>query len=1203
MKKLSTLLCLLMAISLSLWSQASVQIIHNSPTPGTSSGPTVDIYVNGALLPELTGVTYRSATPYLTVPANADIEVGVAVSPSTGPGDIIASFPLGQLADGETYTVTAAGIVGDMNTPFNVYAGGGQAASSGGDQVAIQAFHGSTDAPAVDIDARLVGNLIPDLAFGNYSGYLEVPAGLYYLDVRAAGDPNIVATFEADLNGLGGAAANVFASGLLGGSPAFGLFAALPDGTVVELPATAIARLQLIHNSPSPTVDVYVNGTLYQDDFEFRTATEFRTVPAGVELDIAVALGTSTSVDDALVTFEDIVLDNGSTYVVTANGIVGNMDTPFGLAINGAALEAATSGTVAVAAFHGSPGAPNVDIAARGAGDIITDLAYGTYTAGYLALPPAAYILDVKAAGDDNIVASFGADITSLDGGAATIFASGLLGSDPAFGLFAALADGTVIELPAVSLATLQVIHNSPSPTVDIYVNGTLYQDDFAYLTATEAREVPAGVELNIAIAPETSMSADEAIFTTTVTLENGENYTAIANGIVGDADFPFGIAVADGAQLTGTSADVIDIRAFHGIPGAPAVDIYEINNDVTPFVDLSYGDFSNEYVGVAPGASFFEIRPTGTETTVGTLFGNLTGAGGLTGVVFAGGLLDEAPFFNLYLVLPNGAVIALTPLAPLQIIHNSPAAAAGTVDVYAGIDPTTGADYSLIEDDLAFRTATSLQTYYPTRLPLTIGIAPANSTSGDDILFSLPPFTLQDGKLHTAIANGIPGDADFPFGLEINDDARINSSDDALVGITAFHGSPGAPNVDIDTRSNGATAISDLAYGDFTGYLEVANVAEFLELRAAGDPNLVATFDATVLEAIGGTAVTVFASGLLGDDPAFGLFAALPNGDVAELGSVSRLQIIHNSPDPTVDIYVNGANAVPGLAFRTATGMIDLPTRTPIDIAVVPAGGALADAVATLEDVTLEDGKVYLAMASGVVGDPTTPFAVVINDMGRDRAADATQVDLTLFHGSPDAPAVDVVVEGGPVLFDNIEYGNFSDYLGVAPAAYVLDVTPADDNNTVVKKYDADVSSLTGQAAVVFASGFLTAGEEPAFETWVALTDGTTFPLAEVVSTNDIPSTLDVYTVYPNPARELTTVEFNLTNTTEIFINIVNQGGQVLLNKAYGQLGAGNYREQLELSNLPAGLYQLQLVTPEGQATQPLLIIKQDFSSLDRWF
>ncbi len=1170
-----------------------MQIIHNSPTPGTDSGPTVDIYVNGGLLPELTAVPYRAATAYLDVPAATDIEVGVAVSPSNGPEDIIATFPLGQLEDGAVYTVTAAGIVGDADAPFNVYAGGGLTAASDAGNVAIQAFHGSTDAPAVDVDARLVGNLIPNLAFGNYSGYLEVPAGSYFLDVRAANDPNIVATFEADLSALGGGAANVFASGLLGGTPAFGLFAALPDGTVVELPATQVARLQLIHNSPSPTVDIYVNGDLYEDDFAFRTATEFRTVPAGVGLDIAIALDNSTSVDDAIATFPGVALDNGGTYVVTANGIVGDMDTPFNLAINGSALESAqVDGTVAVAAFHGSPDAPAVDVDARFVGNLITNLAYNNYTAGYLDLPPGDFILDVRANGSEDIVASFQADLTSLAGGAATVFASGFLADDPAFGLFAALPDGTVVELPAVSLATLQVIHNSPSPTVDIYVNGQLYEDDFAYLTATETRTVPAGVELTVAVAPETSSSADEAIFSVNITLENGENYTAIANGIVGDADFPFGIALTDGARLAGTNPDAIQIRAFHGIPGAPAVDIGEVIDDITPVTNLSYGEFTADYFDGVPGTNFFELRPAGTTDLVGTFFTDLTGGDGLSAVVFAGGLLDQDPLFNLYAVLPTGTVISLLPVSQAQLIHNSPAAIAEVVDLYAAIDPQSAEDYSLLVDDFTFRTATTFD-YYPTRLPLTIGVAGGNSGGAGDILFNVGPLTFEDGKVYTAIANGIPGDVDFPFELAINDDARIVSSGDDVVGVIGFHGSPGAPNVDISTRSNGAAAINDLAYGSYNDYLEVPNVAEFLELRAAGDPNLVATFNASALPLLGGFSTTVFASGILGDEPAFGLFAALPNGLVVELGSVSRLQIIHNSPDPTVDIYVDGALAVPGLAFRDATGMIDLPTRTPIDIAVVPAGGDIGSAVATLEDVTLEDGKVYIAMASGVVGDMDTPFTVVINDAARDRAADAANVDLTLFHGSPDAPAVDVVVEqGGPTLFDDISYGNFSDYASVPPAAYILDVTPADDNSTIVKKYDADITTLTGQAATVFASGFLVEGT-PEFETWVALIDGTTFPLTEIVATNELIDQLDVYTVFPNPAVGNTTVEFRLLEDTEINLRLVNQEGKVLFTKAFGQLTNGSYRESIDLSNWPAGLYQLQLVNPQGQATLPLLITK----------
>ena len=59
-----------------------------------------------------------------------------------------------------------------------------------------------------------------------FTPYLSLAPDKYDLAVRATGDQQVVASYRADLSGLAGGAAYVFASGALGGTPAFGLFAA-----------------------------------------------------------------------------------------------------------------------------------------------------------------------------------------------------------------------------------------------------------------------------------------------------------------------------------------------------------------------------------------------------------------------------------------------------------------------------------------------------------------------------------------------------------------------------------------------------------------------------------------------------------------------------------------------------------------------------------------------------------------------------------------------------------------------------------------------------------------------------------------------------------------------------------------------------------------------------------------------------------------
>src|SRR4051812_29130790 len=84
------------------------------------------------------------------------------------------------------------------------------------------------------------------------------------------------------------------------------------------------AELQVIHNAADPaaaSVDVYVNGILTFNDFAFRTATPFVTLPAGMPLNIGIAAGNSTSVNDTLKNFS-VTLASGERYIAVANGVL-----------------------------------------------------------------------------------------------------------------------------------------------------------------------------------------------------------------------------------------------------------------------------------------------------------------------------------------------------------------------------------------------------------------------------------------------------------------------------------------------------------------------------------------------------------------------------------------------------------------------------------------------------------------------------------------------------------------------------------------------------------------------------------------------------------------------------------------------------------------------------------------------------------------
>ena len=140
--------------------------------------------------------------------------------------------------------------------------------------------------------------------------------------------------------------------------------------------------------------------------------------------------------------------------------------------------------------------------------------------------------------------------------------------------------------------------------------------------------------------------------------------------------------------------------------------------------------------------------------------------------------------------------------------------------------------------------------------------------------------------------------------------------------------------------------------------------------------------------------------------------------------------------------------------------------------------------------------------IANGIVSEtgysPAQPFGLSVFAGAREVANEATNVDVLVNHGSPDAPTVDVVETSVPAgtIVDDLSFPSFiEDYLELPALDFTLDVRD-ETGTTTVASYLAPLAflDLEGSAITVIASGFLNPANNsdgPSFGLWVATAAG----------------------------------------------------------------------------------------------------------------
>jgi hypothetical protein len=281
---------------------------------------------------------------------------------------------------------------------------------------------------------------------------------------------------------------------------------------------------------------------------------------------------------------------------------------------------------------------------------------------------------------------------------------------------------------------------------------------------------------------------------------------------------------------------------------------------------------------------------------------------------------------------------------------------------------------------------------------------------------------------------------------------------------IRVIHTSYDAPNV--DAKVDGAVAISDLGYGESSGYATLnEGSTDIMVVPTGADAPVV--IDATVvLEA--NKEYTAIATGALAN-----ITPVVVEDDRSPVSDKAKIRFAHMSPDaPPVDIKLNdgnGAVVFGNAAFKDVADYITVDGGT-YTFAVTATGST--DEVVVFDPVTVTNGTVFTVVAHGTLdGDDNYPFGVrVFVDNGTGDA----YVDLTTFgaamamaiHASPDAPGVDLLVDDA-VAGTNLEFPNNTGYLAVTAGMRNIKVNVTGTSTTVI---EADLDLTKDKSYSIFA-------------------------------------------------------------------------------------------------------------------------------------
>lgn len=324
---------------------------------------------------------------------------------------------------------------------------------------------------------------------------------------------------------------------------------------------------------------------------------------------------------------------------------------------------------------------------------------------------------------------------------------------------------------------------------------------------------------------------------------------------------------------------------------------------------------------------------------------------------------------------------------------------------------------------------------------------------------------------------------------------------------------------------------------------------------------------------------------------PTDAAFANLPEGLVEALltdpsGVLTEVLLYH---------VVSGA--APSSALSDGQ-MVATVNGQDVTVSIADGNVMINSAMVTVADIMADNGIVHVVDAVLV---PTTTTIYDVVTQSPDHTTLETAIDLAGLDGTLSGPGTFTLFAPTDAAFAAVDPATLNALLA-DPQGLLTDVllyhavgsialsSNLSDGASVPTLFGENVTVTIDGSTVMINEAMVTVADIVTINGIVHVIDAVLVPTT--LSVDDI-SALNSLEVYPNPAIDKFKVVLDMEQSERVTIDVLDITGKTVFTENLGQLSAGQNTQTLDVSDLDAGIYLVNITIGNNQATTKLQVSK----------